>query len=129
MSMRPGVAHKFQQPGAAEAGGYVLTLAGSLVAAGLIFHPLPAQGLQERPSILENTPWWGAIHVAIAVGFVLCVLGGLLILIGGGPATRSWTNALCWGSLTVGMIYFTGVALINGWVMHKLAPYAAQEKL
>ena len=120
---------KFQQPGAAEAGGYVLTFAGTLVAAGLIFHPLPARGFQEAPSVLENTPWWGAIHVAIAAGFVLCVLGGLLILIGGGMATRHWLKALCWGALTVGMIYFTGVALVNGWVLHKLAHHADEERL
>ena len=98
-----------------------------LVATGLVFHPLPARGFREVPSVLENTPWWGAIHVAIAAGFVLCVLGGLLTLIGGGLATRRWFNALCWGALTVGMIYFTGVALINGWVLHELAHRAGQE--
>ena len=104
-----------------------IALAGMLVAAGLVFHPLPARGFREVPSVLENTPWWGAIHVAIAAGFVLCVLGGLLTLIGGGIATRRWFNALCWGALTVGMIYFTGVALINGWVLHELAHRAGQE--
>jgi len=57
------------------------------------------------------------------------VLGGLLILIGGGMATRHWLKALCWGALTVGMIYFTGVALINGWVMHALAPHADEDTL
>jgi hypothetical protein len=122
-------ANKFQQPGAAEAGGYVLIVAGLLVAAGLVFHPLPARGFAESPSVLESTPWWGIIHVAIAAGFVLCALGGLLILVGGGSLTRRWPGALFWGALTVGMIYFTGVALINGWVMHKLSPYAAQEKV
>lgn len=104
------------------AGGYVLLVAGILVAVGLIFHPLPAGGFDEQPSVLANTPWWGAIHVAIAFGFVLCVLAGLLILVGGGPATRRWLNAFCWGSVTVGMVYFTGVALINGWVMHQTIP-------
>ena len=120
-------ANKFQQPGAAEAGGYVLMVACLLVAAGLVFHPLPARGFRESPSVLEGTPWWGIIHVAIAVGFMLCVLGGLLILVSGSALTRRWPGALFWGSLTVGMIYFTGVSLINGWVMHKLALYATQE--
>jgi hypothetical protein len=51
-----------------------------------------------------------------------------LMLVAGGTATLRWTNALCWGASTIGMIYFTGVALINGWVMHKIAPFAAQDK-
>jgi hypothetical protein len=118
---------RFREPAAAMAGGWVLVVAGVLVAAGLIFHPMPGGGFAEKPSILQNTPWWGAIHVAIAAGFVLCVLGGLLILVGGGLATRRWTSALSWGALTVGMIYFTGVALLNGWVIHRLAPVAATE--
>ena len=117
----------FREPNAARAGGYTLAVAGVLVAVGLIFHPLPAGGFEEQPSVLSTTPWWGVIHVAIAAGFVLCVLGGLLILTAGGLATHSWLSALCWGALTVGMIYFTGVALLNGWVMHPLAKYAVQE--
>src|SRR5262245_16125117 len=121
---RPG----FRDASAAEAAGYVLVLAGILVAVGLTFHPLPAGGFEEQVSILEGTPWWGAIHVAIAFGFVLSALGSLLMLIAGGTATVRWTNALCWGASTIGMIYFTGVALINGWVMHKIAPFAAQDK-
>ncbi|MFN8539331.1 MAG: hypothetical protein U0232_17870 [Thermomicrobiales bacterium] len=73
---------RFRDPGAAEAGGYVLVVAGPLVAFGLAFHPLPAGGLAEQPlSLLANTPLWGAVHVAIAVGFVLCALGGLLLLV------------------------------------------------
>ncbi len=119
----------FREPNAARAGGYTLALAGVLVAGGLIFHPFPAGGFEEQPTVLSTTPWWGVIHVAIAVGFVLCVLGGLLILTAGGVATGRWTSAFCWGALTVGMIYFTGVALLNGWVMHPLANYAAQEPI
>jgi hypothetical protein len=119
--------HEFREPSAAKAGGYVLALAGMLVAIGLIFHPLPQGGFEEQPSVLAETPWWGAIHAAIAFGFVLCVLAGLLMLAAGGILTRRWTNALFWGALTVGMMYFTSVALINGWVMHPLAEQAAQE--
>ena len=107
----------------------MLAVAGLLVAVGLVFHPLPARGFAESPSVLESTPGWGAIHVAIAAGFVLCVLGGLLVMNGGGILTRHWTSALCWGALTAGMIYFTGVALVNGWVLHQLAPHAADEPL
>lgn len=109
-----------QNPDAARAGGYVLALAGVLVALGLIFHPVPGGGFAERPSILANTPWWGPIHIAIAAGFVLCVLGSLLLLVAGGDLTRPWLAALSWGAMAVGMIFFTGVALINGWVMHYL---------
>jgi len=118
---------KFREPGAAQAGGYVLALAGLLVAIGLIFHPLPRGGFEEQPGILAETQLWGALHVAIAGGFVLCVLAGLLMLVAGGVLIRHWTGALFWGALTVGMIYFTGVALINGWVMHPLADQAFQE--
>lgn len=117
----------FREPNAARAGGYVLAIAGLLVAAGLSLHPLPRGGFDEQPSVLSNTPWWGAIHAAIALGFVMCVLGGLLMLAAGGRNTRSWLSALAWGALTVGMIYFTGVALVNGWVMHPLALVAAEE--
>ena len=110
----------FRDPSAAEAGGYVLIAATILVAVGLLFHPVPAGGFEEKPSILQNTPWWGPIHVAIAVGFVLCALGSLLMLVGGGVLTRTWMLAVAWGSMAVGMVFFTGVALINGWVMHFL---------
>src|SRR5438876_702567 len=68
----------FRDPAAARAGGYVLALATLLIAVGLLFHPVPAGGFEERPSVLQNTPWWGPIHVAIAAGFVLCILGTLL---------------------------------------------------
>ena len=118
--MTPGTPLSFRDPAAAEAGGYVLLAATILVVIGLLFHPVPAGGFEEKPSILQNTPWWGPIHVAIAVGFVLCVLGSLLMLAGGGALTRSWLLAAAWGSMAVGMVFFTGVALINGWVMHFL---------
>ena len=117
----------FREAGPARAGGYVLALAGLLVAISLTVHPLPQGGFAEQPSQLANTPWWGLIHAAIAFGFVLCVLGGLLVLSAGGAFIRRWTSALAWGCLTVGMVYFTGVALINGWVMHPLALQADQE--
>jgi hypothetical protein len=116
----------FRDPKAAEAGGYVLATATVLVAIGLLFHPVPAGGFEERPSLLQNTPWWGPIHVAIAAGFVLCILGTLLMLVAGGSLTRSWPLACAWGAMTVGMIFFTGVALINGWVMHFLVDRQAQ---
>jgi hypothetical protein len=106
--------------GAARAGGYVLAVASVLVAVGLIFHPVPAGGFEEKASVLMNTPWWGPIHVAIAAGFVLCVLGGLLMLVAGGALTSPWPGAFAWGAMAVGMVFFTGVALINGWVMHYL---------
>jgi hypothetical protein len=102
-------------------------LAGALVAIGLLFHPVPAGGFEEKASVLANTPWWGPIHIAIAAGFVLCVLGCLLVLVGGGALTRPWLAAWCWGAMAVGMIFFTGVALINGWVMHFLTTQGAPE--
>ena len=119
---------QFREPGAARAGGYVLGLASLLVVIGLIFHPVPAGGFEERPSVLSQTPWWGPIHVAIASGFVLCVLGGVLMLAAGGRLLRPWLSSLCWGALAVGMIFFTGVALINGWVMHALTAAGAPER-
>jgi len=103
----------------------VLALAGLLVAVGLLFHPVPAGGFEERASVLANTPWWGPIHIAIAAGFVLCVLGSLLVLIAGGELTHPWLAALSWGAMAVGMVFFTGVALINGWVMHYLTAHGA----
>ena len=124
--MSPPDAHAaLRNADAARAGGYVLALAGLLVALGLLFNPVPAGGFEERPSVLANTPWWGPIHIAIAAGFVLCVLGSLLVLVAGGALTHPWTAALSWGAMTVGMIFFTGVALINGWVMHYLTAYGA----
>ena len=114
-----------RNPDAARAGGYVLAIAGVLVAIGLIFHPVPSGGFEERPSVLANTPWWGPIHVAIAAGFVLCALGSLLVLVAGGELTRPWFAAWSWGAMTVGMVFFTGVALINGWVMHYLTAHGA----
>ena len=115
----------FREPGAAQAGGWVLALACLLVVIGLIFHPVPSGGFEEKPSVLQNTPWWGAIHVAIAAGFALCVLGGLLMLFAGGVLTQHWAGALSWACVTVGMIFFSGVALVNGWVMHYLSSHGA----
>jgi hypothetical protein len=66
------------------------------------------------------------IHVAISLGFVLCALGALLALVGGGSLTDDWRSALAWGAITIGMIFFDGVALVNGYVMHALAPLAQQ---
>jgi hypothetical protein len=103
----------------------VLAAAGLLVAAGLALHPLPAGGLEEQSSVLATTPLWGAVHVAIAAGFVLCALGGLLQLVGGGPP-RHWIGRLGWGAITIGMVFFTGVAQLNAWVMHPLGADAAQ---
>jgi len=116
----------FREPTAAEAGGYILALAGLLVALGLVFHPLPSGGFEEKPSILAETPWWGVVHVVIAIGFVLCVLGGLLVLVAGGLLMQRWPGALFWGALTVGMIFFTGVPLVNAWVMHFLSEHAVK---
>jgi hypothetical protein len=118
----------FREPGAAQAGGYVLLAACLLVAVGLVFHPPPSEGFEEKPSMLQNTPWWGVIHIAIAAGFVLCVLGGFLMLFGGGPLTRPWLAALSWANIAVGMVFFSGVALVNGWVMHYLVNHGAQDK-
>ncbi len=86
----------FRDPSAARAGGSVLVLATILISLGLLFHPVPAGGFEERPSVLQNTPWWGPIHVAIAAGFVLCVLGTLLLLVAGGSlrALAIWCHLL-----------------------------------
>src|SRR4051794_27881633 len=118
----------FREPASAQAGGYVLAVACVLVTAGLLFHPPPDGGFDEKPSMLEGTPWWAAIHIAIAGGFVLCVLGGFLMLFAGGKTTQPWPAALSWASIAVGMVFFSGVALINGWVMHYLVEMKAQEK-
>ena len=123
--MNRDIRPSFREPAAARAGGYVLALAGVLVALGLVLHPLPAQGFEEQASVLQNTPLWGPIHVVIAIGFVLTTLAGLLMLTGGGTLIRPWTAALWWGAITVGMIFFSGVALINGWVMHELVELGA----
>src|SRR5207237_5358061 len=115
----------FRESGAARAGGYALSRAGVLVAARLALDPLPSRGLFEHASLLASAPLWGPIHVAIAMGFTLCVLGGLLTLAAGGMLLRHWLSAFAWGAIAVGMIFFTGVALINGFVMHALAPMAS----
>lgn len=57
---------------------------------------------------------------------MLCVLAGVLVLFGGGVLIRRWAGALGWACVTVGMIFFSGVALINGWVMHYLTDHGAQ---
>src|SRR5206468_2381120 len=80
----------FREPGAARAGGYALAVAGVLVAVGLALHPLPSRGLFEQASVLASTPLWGPIHVAIAMGFGLCVLGGLVMLAAGWETRSSW---------------------------------------
>jgi multisubunit Na+/H+ antiporter MnhB subunit len=90
--------HKLREPGAARAGGYVLALAGVLVAIGLIFHPLPQGGFDEQPGILSDTPWWGAVHAAIAFGCVLCILAGLLMLTAG-ARSRDGGPVRCPGEL------------------------------
>lgn len=118
----------FRDSNAARAGGYVLVVATVLVAIGLVFHPVPAGGFEERPSVLASTPWWGPIHIAVAAGFVLIALGSLLMLVAGtqlASARQAAIVALCWGAMTVGMIFFTGVALVNGWVMHFLTAHGA----
>ena len=115
----------FQNPNAARAGGYVLLIAGLLVAVGLWFHPLPDHGFLERVSTLSSTPWWGVIHVAIAGGFVLCMLGSLLVLVAGRRDT-GWFGMFNWGAITVGMNFFTGVSLINGYVMHPLTKHLSE---
>jgi hypothetical protein len=119
------LAISFRDRSAAQAGGYVLAVAAILVAVGLVFHPVPAGGFDEKPSVLQHTPWWGPIHVAIAAGFVLCALGAFLMLVGGGSLTQTWRLALSWGAMAVGMIFFSGVALINGWVTHFLVARGA----
>ena len=96
----------FREPGAAQAGGWVLAVACLLVVIGPIFHPLPSGGFEEKPSVLQNTPWWGPIHIAIAAGFALCVLGGVLMLFAGGELTRHWAAALSWACITVGMMLY-----------------------
>jgi len=63
----------YRNPGAARAGGYVLALAGLLVALGLLFHPVPPGGYEERPSILANTPWWGPIQGSVQTTVILSV--------------------------------------------------------
>src|SRR4051794_37665624 len=89
---------EFRQPGAARAGGYVLAAAGLLVALGLLFHPVPAGGFEEKPSVLMNTPWWGPIHIAIAAGFVAGLLGGVLMLVAGGGPPPSGLPAVFLGA-------------------------------
>ncbi len=118
----------WREPSAARAGGPVLLVSCVLVVGGLIFHPPPTHGFEEKPSQLHNTPWWGPIHVSIAAGFVGCVLGCLLLLVAGGPLTRRAAGAFGWAAMCVGMIFFSGVALINGWVMHFLIDQNAPQR-
>jgi hypothetical protein len=41
----------------------------------------------------------------IAAGFVLCILGGLLLLVAGGILTGHWVQVLSWVAISVGMIF------------------------
>lgn len=103
------------------AGGLTLVPAGVLVAVALLLHPLPnSGGFEESAGQLAETALWGPVHFAIAAGFVLCLVAGLLILISGGPV-HSWQNRFAWAALSVGILWFTGVAMLNAWVMHPLA--------
>jgi hypothetical protein len=117
----------FRDPFAAVAGGYVLVPAGILVTAGLVLHPLPSGGFEEQASVLSTTPLWGPIHAAIAGGFVLTSVGGLLVLVSGGPG-RGWLARASWAAVTIGMVFFTGVALVNAWVMHPLSVAVGQNE-
>ena len=105
MPIHPPPRPAFRDPNAAISGGYVLSLAGVLVAAGLVFHPLPVGGLAESASVLSHTPWWDVIHMMIAAGFVLCILGGLLLLVAGSIQTGHWVQVLSWVAISVGMIF------------------------
>ncbi len=76
MTRQGAAGRRFREPAAAEAGGYVLALAGLVVAVSVAVHPLPVGGFREDPGILAGTPWWGLIHVLIAAGFVGLVIDG-----------------------------------------------------
>jgi hypothetical protein len=91
----------FRDPAAARAAGVALIPAGLLVAVALTLHPLPAGGFEESPSQLSGTPLWAAVHAAIAAGFVLGTVGGVLVLVSGGPLDH-WTSRLAWAALTIG---------------------------
>src|SRR5438094_7972967 len=92
-----------------------------LVAAGLALHPLPSRGLFEQASVLASTPLWGPIHVAIAMGFVLSVLAGLLMLTAGWTLIRHWLDAFAWGAVSVVMGCVTCFGLFSGYGRHPLA--------
>ena len=110
-----------RSPSATRAGGYSLASGSVLVAVGLALHPLPDHGFHEKASMLQNSPLWGPLHAAIATGFALVFLAVLLILAGGGQSLESWQRALSWGAIGVGLLYFSGTALINAAVMHPIA--------
>jgi len=128
LKLRQMNSFSWREPSAARAGGPVLLVSCLLVVVGLIFHPPPSHGFDEKPSLLHNTPWWGPIHIAIAAGFVGCVLGSLLMLCAGGVLTKRPSGAFGWAAMCVGMIFFSGVALVNGWVMHFLTDQNAPLK-
>jgi hypothetical protein len=117
----------FRDPAAARAGGLSLLLGGPLVALPLLVHPLPSGGFEEDPGVLASTPLWGAIHVLIAMGCAWTALGALLLVAAGGPrasALERWA----WGATCIGMLFFSGVALVNAWVMHDLAARLAADQ-
>jgi len=72
-----------RNPDAAQAGGYVLALAGVLVAVGLLFHPVPSGGFEERASVLANTPWCTTRSIACCLAMA------------GSPTTGSELPAVC----------------------------------
>jgi hypothetical protein len=93
-----GIGATFGDPPAAVAGGMTLVPAGVLAAAALLLHPLPSSGgFEESAGQLAGTPLWGAVHFAITAGFVLCLVGGLLVLISGGPM-RTWPSRFAWAA-------------------------------
>ena len=110
-----------KNPSSAQAGGYALATGGILVAAGLVLHPLPDHGFYEKSSMLQGTPLWGPIHAAITIGFAVVFLAVLLILAGGGSILHPWPRAMGWAATGVGLLYFSGTALINAVVMHPIA--------
>lgn len=111
----------FREPTCALVGGYAFAFAGIVEAVSLAMHPLPRQGFLEQFEVLEGSPQWGAIHIAITAGFAVCIIGGLLYLSAGGSLTRHPLLVIAWAGITVGLLFFSGTALINAFVMDDLA--------